>query len=230
MDWLSSSPLELRGPTRWIARFVERVSRTRSACLVAALACTACASFTDAHLPKRSLADIESAGRLAAITYQFAEWNVVSSDESLVITTPAPVVVPTVVQARIEPILRRAFVDSTRGKERGEWHLDMYYRETERNPAVTYTLALFFIVSLGLVPVYTDTDLYLEAKLMHHGRTVRQYVYEERVSSWIHWFMLPWAFTHDPIVRKAEILDNMVLNLVHDVASEIPRAVPSTDE
>jgi hypothetical protein len=217
MDRLSSTPLGVHGPARWIGRSVG---------FVAALACAACASFTDPHLPQRSLADLESGGKLAAITYQFAEWNVVSSDESLVVATAAPVLVPTVVQSRIEPILRRAFVESKRGKEQGEWHLDMYYRETERNPAVTYTLALFFIVSLGIVPAYTETDLYLEARLLHHGEAVRQYVYEERVSAWIHWFMLPWSFTNDPIERKAAIIDNMVLNLVHDAASVIPRAAP----
>jgi hypothetical protein len=227
MDWISSSPLGRHGPARWIGRCAARGLRTGSACLATALAGAACASFTDARLPERSLAEFESAGGLASITYQFVEWNVASSDESLVITTAAPVMVPSVVQSRIEPILRRAFVDSRRGKEQGEWHLDMYYRETERNPAVSYTLALFFVVSLGLVPAYTETDLYLEAKLMHHGRTVRQYVYEESVSSWIHWFMLPWSFTNDPIERKAAIIDNMVLNLVHDVASEVPRAAPA---
>jgi hypothetical protein len=104
----------------------------------------------------------------------------------------------------------------------------MYYRETERNPAISYTLALFCIVSLGIVPAYMQTDLYLEAKLMHHGQTVKQYVYEESVSSWIHWFVLPWSFTNDPIERKSEIIDNMVLNLVHDVASEVPRAAPTS--
>jgi hypothetical protein len=202
-------------------------SCTTVASLAAALACAGCASFSEPSLPQRSLADLQSGGRLAAITYQFAEWNVVSSDDSVVISTAVPLVTPSAVQSRIEPILRRAFVESTRGKERGEWHLDMYYRETERNPAVTYTLGLFFLVSLGLVPAYTETDLYLEAKLMHHGQTVRQYVYEESVSSWIHWFMLPWSFSNDPIERKWEILDNMVLNLVHDLAVEVPRATPA---
>jgi len=226
LDWLFLPNLGVLGQSRGSA---ARGARTASAFLAAALACAGCASFSDARLPQRSLADLEAGGRPAAITYQFAEWNVVSSDESLVAATAAPAVMPSVVQSRIEPILRRAFVDSTRGKERGEWHLDMYYRETERHPAVTYTLALFFVASLGLVPAYTETDLYLEAKLMHDGQTVRQYVYEETVSSWIHWFMLPWSFTHDPIERKLEILDNMILNLVHDVAADVPRVAPAAE-
>lgn len=196
------------------------------------LACAGCASFSKSSLPERSLAEFEAqaGGRLPAITYQFAEWNVATSDESLVVTTAAPVVMPSVVQSRVEPLLRRAFAESTRGKEAGEWHLDMYYRETERNPAISYTLVFFFIVSLGILPAYTDTDLYLEAKLQHHGQTVKQFVYEESVSTWIHWFMLPFSFSNDPIERKSAIIDNMVLNLVHDVAAELPREAPLPGE
>jgi hypothetical protein len=150
-----------------------RRARVLLACL-AWLACAGCASFSKSSLPERSLAEFEAeaGGRLPAITYQFAEWNVATSDESLVVTTAAPVVMPSVVQSRVEPILRRAFAESTRGKEPGEWHLDMYYRETERNPAISYTLVFLFIVSLGILPAYTDTDLYLEAKLQHHGQTL----------------------------------------------------------
>lgn len=64
-------------------------------------------------------------------------------------------------------------------------------------------------------------------RLLHHGEPLKQYVYEETVSTWIHWFLLPWSFTDDPIERKAEIIDNMVLNLVHDVAAEVPRVAPA---
>jgi hypothetical protein len=195
--------------------------------LLLGLACAGCASFSESTLPKRSLEELEAGGPLCAITYQFSEWNVPTSDEALVVSTAAPVVMPSVVQSRVEPILRRAFVEATRGKEQGEWHLDMYYRETERNPAVSYTLALFFIVSLGILPAYTETDLYFEAKLLHHGQLVKQYVYEETISTWIQWFMLPWSFTNDPIEMKSAIIDNMVLNLVHEAATLVPRASTS---
>lgn len=196
------------------------------------LACACCASFSKSRLPERSLAEFEAeaGGRLPAITYQFAEWNVAVTDESLVVATATPTPMPTVVQARVEPILRRAFAESTRGKEQGEWHLDMYYRETERNPAISYTLVCLFVVSLGILPAYTQTDLYLEAKLLQQGRTVKQFVYEESVSSWLHWFVLPFSFANDPIERKSAIIDNMLLNLVHDVAAELPRAAPRPGE
>jgi hypothetical protein len=213
--------------TRTCARRDHR-ARLRAALSLVVLssASTACASFSEPRLPQRSLAELEAGGMLTAITYQFAEWNVATADEALVVTTAAPVLVSSVVQARVEPILRRAFAGATRGKEQGEWHLDMYYRETEVKPALSYTLALFCIVSLGIVPAFTETELYLEARLLHDGAPVKQYVYEEHVTAWIHWFLLPWTFSDDPIERKSALLDGMVLNLVHDVAAVVPRAQP----
>lgn len=206
------------------ARRSDRAGLRALGLAAVALAASACASFSDSHLPQRSLAEIEAGGKLSAITYEFAEWNVATADEALVVTTPAPVIVPSIVQARVEPILRRAFAGATRGREQGEWHLDMYYRETEVKPALSYTLALFWILSLGIIPTFSQTDLYLEARLLHDGAPVQQYVYEETVTAWIHWFLLPWVFSNDPIERKSELLDNMVLNLVHDIAAVVPRA------
>lgn len=91
-------------------------------------------------------------------------------------------------------------------------------------------MARRLLASLGLVPAYTETDLYLEARLVHDDQAVRRYVYEETVSSWIHWFMLPWSFTNDPIERKLEILDNMTFDLVHDVAADVPRVASAAQK
>ena len=76
------------------------------------------------------------------------------------------------------------------------------------------------------MPAYSETDLYLEAKLKHEGATVKQYIYEESVSTWLHWFVLPWSFSDDPMERKSELIDNMVLNLIHDLAGDLPHAAP----
>ena len=194
------------------------------------IACAGCASFSKSALPARSLSDYEGDKRLAAITYEFSDWTAVTAEDALVVTTATPAGPASVLKSQVEPIFRRTFVEATRSKEPGAWHVDMYYRETERNAAVSYTLVFLCIASLGLLPAYTQTDLYFEAKLKHGGVTVKQYIYEESVSMWVHWFMLPWAFTNDPLARKREIVDNMVLNLVHDLTRDLPPAVAAGGE
>jgi hypothetical protein len=191
---------------------------------LALFACVGCASFSNPTLPLRSLDDLEREGKLSAITYEFSEGNSLGNIAALSqASAPAPVVA-SVLQARVEPIFRRVFAEATRQQQAGEWHVDMYYRETARNPALTMTLAFFFIGSLGIVPAYGRDDLYLEAKLKHNGATVRQYVYSESVATWMHWFVLPWAYARDPLERKSALIDNMLLNLLHDLRGELPVA------
>ena len=187
-----------------------------------------CASFSQSKLPARTLAEFEHEGRLTAVTYDFAEGGGLSAGETLNQMSPAPASFPSAMQSRVEPIFRRAFVEATRQKTPGEWHLDIFYRDTARNPAITYTLVLFFIASLGFLPAYAEDDLYLEVKLRHNGETVRQYIYEESVATWMHWFVLPWAFSNDPMETKTAILENMILNPLHELRSELPRAASAS--
>lgn len=195
--------------------------------VVLLLALAGCASFSHGRLPARSLDDLERGGKLIAITYQFSENSAAGSLEAVDRANLSGAATPTILQSRVEPIFRRVFIEARLGREPGEWHVDMYYRETARNPAVSITLGLFFLGSLGLLPAYAEDDLYLEAKLLHAGVAVKQYVFEERVATWMHWFVLPWAFSNDPIERKAQLVDNMILNLLHELKRNLPAPAPA---
>ncbi|MBK7877011.1 MAG: hypothetical protein IPJ77_14910 [Planctomycetes bacterium] len=176
------------------------------------LALASCASYRGAELPERRLADLESAPRLSAITYSLTEAGAVQ------FLAAAQNVPPTsITTTRVEPLFRRLFVESKPSTEPGPVHLDMYFRSTPNNPGVTLVLALFFIGSIGIFPAYAQDDLYLEVKLRRDGATVKQYLYEESVHTWLHWFALPWAFTHDPEEVTASAVDQMLLNLVSDL-------------
>ena len=41
----------------------------------------------------------------------------------------------------------------------------------------------------------------------------------------MHWFVLPWAYARDPMERKSALIDNMLLNLLHDLRGELPVAI-----
>ncbi|MCY2959376.1 MAG: hypothetical protein NTY35_04360 [Planctomycetota bacterium] len=47
--------------------------------------------------------------------------------------------------------------------------------------------------------------------------------HEESITTLLHWFVLPWSFSYDPMERKSALIDNMVLNLVHDLRGDLPR-------
>lgn len=199
---------------------LDRSCAPRLVLLVLLLLGCGCASFTSKELRPPSLEEIVRGGKLPAITYEFNQSGEFSSSELLLVD--AQTRLPAVLRERIEPLFRRAFEDSKLAKEPGELHLDLYYRQTLRRPALTYTLALFFVASIGILPAYAEEELYLEAKLRHHGTTARQYVYSTGIDTWFHWFMLPLAWSHDPgDVNNAQI-DALVLSLLADLKRDLP--------
>lgn len=206
-----------------IAACVARSRRIRLCACLALLALAGCASFSESRWPKRSLDDFVREGRLPAVTYSVTEGSSAATLESLNRAGSPPAVIGTILHSRIEPIFRRAFEESRLDPVPGDWHVDVYYRETPRNIAATVTLGVFFVASLGIVPVYAEDSLYLEAKLRRHGETVAQWVFEERIATWVHWFVLPWSFTDDPTERKAEFIDGMVLALLTELRSAMSK-------
>ncbi len=181
-----------------------------------------CASFTSHPLGRHTLEEIVREGKLPAITYDFSESGDQGVETSLsrvewVHSNESPLL-----HERLEPLFRRAFRESRRQKEPGELHLDLYFRETLRRPALTYTLALLFIGSLGILPAYSDEQEYLEVKLKKNGTTVRQYVYTADIGTWFHWFMLPLAWSHDPGDVRAALVDELGLELLADLQRDLP--------
>lgn len=176
---------------------------------------TACASYRGGELPERRLEDLEREGRLPAITYSMSEAGAVQFLSGVQSLPPTSIVF-----SRVEPLFRRLFVEAKQQAEYGPVHLDMYFRSAPHNPSVTVGLGLCFIVSLGLFPAYAQDDLYLEVRLRRNGESVRQFVYEESVHTWMHWFLLPWSFTKDPETVTGRAIDQMLLNLVSDLRRE----------
>jgi hypothetical protein len=176
---------------------------------------SACASYRGGELSERRLEDLERDGRLPAVTYSVSEAGSVQF-----LTGVQNLPAPSIVFSRVEPLFRRLFVEAKRQEAPGPVHLDMYFRSAPHNPSVTVGLGLCFIVTLGLFPAYAQDDLYLEVRLRRNGEAVRQYVYEESVHTWMHWFLLPWSFTKDPETVTGRAIDQLLLNLVFDLRRE----------
>lgn len=196
--------------------------------VLVSLASLGCASFSESKLPQRSLDDFPKSAASYAVTYQLSEGGQPIPGESAEqINLMQGAASSSWVRSRVEPLFRRAFVDSKRQTEPGEWHLDMYYRETHRNFMVSATLLVFCIATFGVVPTFGTTDLYLEARLKHDKQTVKQFVYTESFEIWAELFLVFFAFSYDPTDVKARIVDNMILNLLYDLGEELTRVTPA---
>jgi hypothetical protein len=185
------------------------------------LACslgTGCASFRSDRGSERSAAELDGLPLLPAVRYE-----VKSFDSGSIAGVGDP-------NQRIEPLFRRAFQEVERAElpaseelAPGDLHLDLLVQVEGRHPAVSFTLGLFFIASIGLFPGYAVDDVRLDALLLVDGSTVERYEYTERVTTWMHLFALPWAFGHDSTDVMRRVLDGMTLQLIADLRRDLPK-------
>jgi hypothetical protein len=193
------------------------VSRRRSSSLaqalplVALLACAACASFRGDELPRRGLGELRREAPLPAVTYGLSN-NFASSEPPA--TGWSVTCVDRVFGMAFSEIERKA---STEGL-----HLDVRFASRVRQPVFTVGLGLFSILSLGLIPAYGRDDLSLSVRVEVDGSLVKRYEYQDHAGTWFHWFMIPWAFSHDPFEVENAVLENMLLNFLHDFRQDLP--------
>jgi hypothetical protein len=95
-----------------------------------------------------------------------------------------------------------------------------------RQPVFTITLALFTICSLGIIPTYASEDLTLVARVEYQGKLGREYVYHDRVNTWAELFLLPFAFSHDPVAVSRSVYENMLLHFLRDLRKDLPTIMP----
>jgi hypothetical protein len=170
-----------------------------------------CASFRGEELPRRGFREAVGDEPLPAVSYR--------------ISNPPggpglPLVLP---EATVERVLRRAFVEAERKENDGGLHLDVRCTSRQRAPVFTVGLGLVSIFTLGIIPAYGRSDLRLEVEVEFEGKVAKRYEYEDHVNTWIQLFLIPWAFSHDPVEVGDAELENMLLNFLYDFRRDLPR-------
>jgi hypothetical protein len=185
----------------------------RNVLAILLLACPGCAGFRGELLPQLGRNDLTPANRMPAISYT---WNS---------GIPARGLAPNTAFAgsSSEWLFRSAFVDARNAPGANDIHIDLYFQSEMRQPTFSMGLMLLSIFSLGIIPGYACDDLSLRAQLQNQGQIVKEYQYVDSVDTWMHLFMIPWAFSHDPAVVEREALENMLLHLIRDLRKDLPQ-------
>ena len=173
--------------------------------------CAACASFRGEELPQRDPGELERSERLPPVTYELA--NAYGTTVASQAGTS---------DACIDRVLRKAFSEVERRESEAGLHLDFHYTTRTRQPTFTMGMVLLSIVSLGLIPAYGRGDLSLTVLVEVDGRIAGRYGYEDHVDTWVHLFVIPWAYSHDPVEVEEAVLENMLLNFLHDLRRDLP--------
>jgi hypothetical protein len=180
------------------------------------LACGSCASFRGGKLEQLPRDEIASQPRLPAISYQYRSGGEPGSPE-VGIGWPSP---------SAEMFFCSAFTDARRGPAANDLHVDLVHFTEVRQPIFSLTLGLLTLVSLGIIPTYVEEDVTLRARVEYRGAFVREYVYSDRVDTWIELLLIPWAFSHDPVEVERASFENLLLHFLRDLRRDLPQIVP----
>jgi len=190
--------------------------RTPLALVMLIFVCCSCASFHGRELPKLDRSELSSEPRLPAISYQCRIGPNPSAPEGG--GWPS---------APAEVLFCSAFVDARHGPAANDLHIDLAHLNVIRQPIFSLTLGLFTLVSLGILPTYIEEDVTLSVRVEYQGKLAREYVYHDHINTWIEVFLLPWAFSHDPVEIERAADENLLLHFLRDLRKDMPLIVPA---
>ena len=75
-----------------------------------------------------------------------------------------------------------------------------------------------------LVPGFERDELQLKVQFRKNDQLVKDYVYRERVDTWIHLSMLVMMLNHHPRDTVREIYERMVMNFLYDYSHDVQSA------
>jgi len=180
------------------------------------LACCGCASFHGRELPKLDRNELASQPRLPAISY-----------ECRVGPNPSSPPGGGWPSAAAEVLFCSAFAEARRGPAANDLHIDLAHLNVIRQPIFSITLGFFTLASLGILPTYIEEDVTLSVRVEYQGKLAREYIYRDHINTWIELFLLPWAFSHDPIEIERATDENLLLHFLRDLRKDLPLIVPA---
>jgi hypothetical protein len=181
--------------------------------LLLALLAGSCAAWSGHLLPEIPPGQDAGQPQLPAISYQIG-----AIGDPALQNPPMPWPSPS-----LERHFRNGFADARNGPPAGGLHVQLSFQDEMRAPAFTIGLTLVTICTLGIIPAYAREDLTLVARVENDGKLAKVYEYHDRVETWVHLVMIPWAFSNDPVEIQRSTFDNMLRHLLRDLRRDLPQ-------
>jgi len=71
--------------------------------------------------------------------------------------------------------------------------------------------------TLMILPGYATDTFVLSVDVKKENQVLKHYEYHDSMNTWIELFLIFWMSVHSPVQVRAEIIDNMLLNFLHDL-------------
>jgi hypothetical protein len=126
-----------------------------------------------------------------------------------------------ILQEEIEKVFNRSNLFSTISAGIGseKYHLSIVLKD-EGNVALAFLSGFISGLTFAVLPAYGRDEYVLSVDVKKGDQLLKQYQYKDHMNSWIQLFLIVLTPTHWPPDVAKNIIDNMLLNFLHDVEND----------
>lgn len=192
-------------------RFIGRFTGRFTIVAFGLLALTGCAGFPGKQLPVHTYDELAPVEPKLSIGYDAKSFIQGWSNAAAVRTF----------QKQIEDVFGRSHVFSTFAAGVGPepYHLSLTLRK-EGRPVLASLSALISGLTVLVIPAYARNEYVLLVDVKEGGQVIKHYEYRDYRTVWAELFLIVLTPTHWPPTVETEVIDNMLLNVLHDLQKD----------
>ena len=175
------------------------------------LSVAGCASFAGKELPRYTYEQIVPNPQKPSIDYD-AKFLTLGRENAAAVR---------MFQEQIEKVFRKStlFERFDAGIGSAKFHFSMAL-QNEGNIVAAGVSGFISGLTLTLLPAYARDEYILTVDVKKGNQLLKQYRYKHYMDSWIELFLIFLTPTHFPPNVAREVIDDMLLNLLHDVQKD----------
>jgi hypothetical protein len=176
---------------------------------VLSFAVVGCASFPGKELPKYTFEQIEPPAKKVSVDYE-AIFLMQGQEVAFMVRE---------FEERISKIFAKAnfFLKYGLGIGSADYHFKITLNHTEAQPTF---MTLVSGITLTLIPWNAKDEFSLSIEVKKGDQLLKEYQYKEHMDTWFQLFMIFLTPTHHPVKVKEQIIDDLLLNFLHDLKED----------
>lgn len=192
---------------RFIGRFTGRFTIVALGLLIL----VGCASFPGKQLPIHTYDELAPVEPRPSIDYD-AKFLALGMENAAGVR---------VFQEEIEKVFGNSHVFSKFGSGIGaeKYHLSLMLRN-EGNIGLAMLSGFISGLTFLVIPAYAEDEYVLLVDVKSGDQAIKHYEYRDSMYSWIELFLIVLTPTHWPPTVAKEVIDNMLLNVLHDLQKD----------
>jgi hypothetical protein len=193
--------------------------------LLIAVIAIGCTSFPGKELPTYTYEQIPAPEM--KITVSFDTKAISSTGDTVVLPEFDNSVQKILTQS---PVFAKTIAKRISNESGGEYNYTFYLRGDIDNERITRASSIFSGLTLGILPVYWRENISLAVVVKHGEKAIKTYIYRDHYTTWGEILLLPVMPLYLPRNTSELVIDNMLMNFVHDFSTDLKSGVLALED